>query len=82
MCCCTDILQNHTQTPHRLDKPIQTVSAVVAEGGMSEFCAYTEQEWALRQWLKARDGHVTVEGVVSGPGLTNVYEFLQQQEQQ
>ena len=49
---------------------------------MSEFCAYTEQEWALRQWLKARDGHVTVEGVVSGPGLTNVYEFLQQQQQQ
>ncbi len=34
------------------------------------------QEWSLKQYLQERDGHVTVEGVVSGPGLATVYQFL------
>lgn len=41
--------------------------------------AYTPQcavEWNLREYLFRRDGYVTVESVVSGPGLRNVYEYL------
>jgi glucokinase len=47
-----------------------------SEGGMTEFQALDEQQWALRSFLLARDGHATVEGVVSGPGLVNVHAFL------
>lgn len=52
-----------------------------SEGGMTEFLARTDQEWRLRKWLLKQEypglgGHVTVESVVSGPGLANCYEFL------
>lgn len=50
-----------------------------SEGGMTEFNAQNEDEWQLRQYLHRRDGHVTVEGVVSGPGLVSVYQFLSSQ---
>lgn len=50
--------------------------AWASEGGMTEFCARSEEEWQLRQYLFQRDGHVTVEGVVSGPGIANAYRFL------
>lgn len=43
---------------------------------MAEFQATTEEQWALRRWLVARDGHATVESVVSGPGIVNIYEYL------
>ena len=51
-------------------------TAWCSEGGMTEFHAHTDQEWQLRNWLVARDGHATVEHVVSGPGLANTYRFL------
>lgn len=51
-------------------------TAHASEGGMAEFSAHSEEQWALRQWLVARDGFATVEGVVSGPGLVNIYQFL------
>lgn len=38
--------------------------------------AFTEEDWALRQFLLKKFGHVTVETVVSGPGIANVYEYL------
>ena len=47
-----------------------------SEGGMTEFQALDDQQWALRKFLMERDGHVTVEGIVSGPGLSNVHQFL------
>jgi len=40
-----------------------------SEGGMAELTARSEEEWRLREWLRARDGHVTVESLVSGPGV-------------
>ena len=49
-----------------------------SEGGMAEFCALTEKQWRLRTFCKERDltsGHCTVEGVISGPGLVNIYDF-------
>eukprot|EP00041_Stephanoeca_diplocostata_P006594 m.89541 g.89541 ORF g.89541 m.89541 type:complete len:186 (+) comp16443_c0_seq4:391-948(+) len=36
----------------------------------------TALQWELREWLVDRLGYVTVESVVSGPGLANVYNFL------
>lgn len=60
-------------------------SAWPSEGGMADFNAHSEEEWRLRQWLyKNHDvdeypgegGVVTVEAVVSGPGLANVYKWL------
>jgi len=51
-------------------------AAHASEGGMAEFQAHSEQTWALRQWLVARDGAATVEHVVSGPGLVNCFLFL------
>lgn len=48
-----------------------------SEGGMADFIAHDEDEWRLRRWLAANnDGAVTVEAVVSGPGLANVYKWL------
>jgi len=47
-----------------------------SEGGCLDFTAHNQLEWELRQYLWARDGHVTVEGVVSGPGLQNIHQFL------
>lgn len=47
-----------------------------SEGGMAEFAAQTERQWALRNFCKeALGGYCTVESVVSGPGLVNVYHF-------
>ena len=48
-----------------------------SEGGMTEFLPRTAEEWGLRQWLFDRDGYTTVEGVVSGPGIANTYNYLQ-----
>ena len=50
--------------------------AYPSEGGMAEFAAQTDRQWALRSFLKeALGGYCTVESVVSGPGLVNVFHF-------
>ena len=48
-----------------------------SEGGMCEFSALTEKQWQLRRFCKKNDpsGHCTVEAVISGPGLVNIYNF-------
>ncbi len=51
---------------------------VATEGGHTEFAADREEEWLLYKWLKARYGHVSLERVLSGPGLENIYRFLQE----
>ena len=45
--------------------------------------AHNEEEWQLREYIRQHRtiGHVTVEGVVSGPGLGNVYSYLQHTQQ-
>jgi glucokinase len=48
-----------------------------SEGGHADYAPRTALEWELAQWLAARyDGHASWERVLSGQGLTNVYEFL------
>src|ERR1700685_2431991 len=48
------------------------------EGGHADFAPQGELQIELLQSLASRYGHVSYERVLSGPGLVNVYEFLQQ----
>lgn len=50
---------------------------LASEGGHMDFAPNGEIQAALLGYLAARHGHVSVERVVSGPGLANVYDFLQ-----
>jgi glucokinase len=51
--------------------------AVPSEGGHSDFAPHDEAEIGLFRHLQRRfGGHVSVERVVSGPGLHHVYEYL------
>ena len=46
---------------------------------MSDFVARTSDEWALRQFIAvnaAEAGHVDVEMVISGEGISNIYKWL------
>jgi len=49
---------------------------VSSEGGHVDFAPTTEMEIRLWQYLHRRWGHVSVERVVSGPGLVHIYAWL------
>lgn len=46
------------------------------EGGHADFAPRNELEIALLQFLQKQFGHVSVERIVSGMGIENVYKFL------
>lgn len=46
------------------------------EGGHADFAARNDIEIELLRYLKKRHEHVSVERILSGPGIRNVYEFL------
>lgn len=46
------------------------------EGGHAEYPPASDEEWALYRELRRRYGHVSLERVISGPGLTEVYAFF------
>jgi glucokinase len=48
-----------------------------SEGGHMDFAPRTEEEIGLLRYLRERFGRVSVERVVSGPGLFNIYQYLQ-----
>ncbi len=48
------------------------------EGGHTDFAPRNELEIELLRFLQKRFGHVSYERILSGPGLVNVYEFLQE----
>jgi glucokinase len=48
---------------------------VPSEGGHADFAPNSEKEWKLWQYLHQRYGHVSIERVVSGPGLVNIYNW-------
>jgi glucokinase len=55
----------------------ERVMPVPSEGGHIELAAHDEEQWRLRQFLAERfGGRVSVERVVSGTGLRNLYDFL------
>jgi glucokinase len=47
-----------------------------SEGGHADFAPRSEREIALVRHLLGRFGHVSVERVLSGPGMVNLFEFL------
>ena len=49
---------------------------VASEGGHSDFAPRNEEEMGLLRYLRERFGRVSVERVVSGPGLFNIYSYL------
>lgn len=47
-----------------------------SEGGHMDFAARNDEEYGLLRFLQARYGRVSVERILSGPGLVNLYEYL------
>jgi glucokinase len=51
---------------------------LASEGGHADFAARNELEIELLRYLIGRFGHVSYERVISGPGLSNIYDFLKE----
>ncbi|MBN2059826.1 MAG: glucokinase [Deltaproteobacteria bacterium] len=49
---------------------------VSTEGGHCDFPSGNEKQVELWRFLKKKYGHVSVERVVSGPGIVNIYQWL------
>ncbi len=69
------------QTMHQVymtwNKVTREYDVHASEGGMTTFAAGSDDEWRLRQFVAKRsDNFVNIEGVVSGPGLVNVYDWV------
>jgi glucokinase len=50
--------------------------SVPSEGGHADFAPGNEREIELWRYLRRRYGHVSIERVLSGPGLVNIYRWL------
>ena len=50
---------------------------LASEGGHADFAPRDELQIDLLRFLRAEHGHVSWERVLSGPGLANIYRFLQ-----
>src|SRR5688572_5202018 len=60
-----------------MQKIAGSFEAFGTEGGHTDFSPTDDLEYALLRFLQARHGrHISWERVVSGPGLTSIYEFL------
>jgi glucokinase len=60
-----------------IPSPNQGYIAVATEGGHTRFAPKNEIEIGLLRWLQGRYGdHISVERVVSGPGLVDLYRYL------
>ena len=53
-----------------------TYSPISSEGGHADFSPNSENEIRLWRYLHKRFGHVSIERVLSGPGLLNIYSWL------
>lgn len=51
---------------------------VATEGGHTDFGPHDDSDVELFQFLRARFGHVSWERILSGSGLSNVYDFVRQ----
>ena len=54
------------------------VVAMPTEGGHADFAPGSDREMALWHYLHKRFGHVSIERVVSGPGLSHIYTWLKE----
>ena len=51
-------------------------SPITSEGGHTDFAPNNEVEMELWRYLHQHYGHVSIERVLSGPGLVNIYNWL------
>ena len=59
------------------DEPTPNWVAIATEGGHARFAPRNETEVGLNRWLQGRYGeHVSVERVVSGPGIVDIFQYL------
>ena len=49
---------------------------IASEGGHVEWAPHTSQEWFIKQFLAKQYDYVSVERILSGPGLENIYGAL------
>jgi glucokinase len=54
----------------------QRLHPFAGEGGHATFAPLDDDQAALAAWLRGKFGHVSVERVLSGPGLVEILEFL------
>jgi len=54
----------------------QRLRPFAGEGGHATFAPLDEEQAALAAHLRGKFGHVSVERVLSGPGLVEIYQFL------
>lgn len=54
----------------------QRLRPFAGEGGHATFAPLDDEQAALAAWLRGKFGHVSVERVLSGPGLVEILEFL------
>lgn len=53
--------------------------AMATEGGHADFAARNDIEWELCRWIAGKiGGRVSVERILSGPGLATIYSFLRE----
>jgi glucokinase len=52
------------------------VRVLASEGGHADFAPRNDIEWKLAQYLRSLHSHVSVERVVSGMGLPDLYDFV------
>lgn len=50
--------------------------ALPSEGGHVDFAPRDEDEWDLWRYLRGRYGHVSIERILSGPGIVAIYTWL------
>lgn len=60
----------------------KTYTPCPSEGGHKDFAPRTPLEWRLRQYLAKKFDHVSIERVLSGDGLVDIYRFLRQEDGQ
>jgi glucokinase len=53
---------------------------LASEGGHVDFAPRDEREMRLHAFLRAKHGRVSLERVLSGPGLQEIYRFLHEEE--
>ena len=51
---------------------------MASEGGHANFAPTNDEEIALLKYLQSKLAHVSVESVLCGPGLVNIYSFLKE----
>ena len=70
-------VRDYEQVYMTWNKSTQEYDVHASEGGMAAFSPSNDDEWRLRQFVARRsDNFVNIEGVVSGPGLVNTYDWV------